>query len=380
MKMEMKKDALYYGKAACDTLMRKFAPGQLPPCDKEAVPERSRFFYHQGVFLSGMQQIYDLCGEEKYLDYCKKWAETVIDEEGHILGQDQGSFSLGTMDFRQPGILLFLLYEKTGEERYRKALDWLVQTMKEYPVNSLGGFWHKYNSPNQMWLDGLYMMGPLLAQYAAFSGETAWLEESIRQAVIMYEHMKDPVSGLMFHAWDESRQASWADPITGLSSEIWGRAQGWFVVALMNILDYVPKEHPMRERLEEMERELLEAVFSYQGEDGRWYQIVNKPDHADNWSENSCSCLFVCAAAKAIRKGILPKERIPDLERGYGGIIRSLTEEADGDLLIPDVCIGTCLGDYDFYINRPRIANDLHGAGAFILMCAEVYRLLALQA
>lgn len=116
--------------------------------------------------------------------------------------------------------------------------------------------------------------------------------------------------------------------------------------------------------------DLLKSLLAFQSEDGRWYQVVNRGDDPANWLENSCSCLYVSALCKAIRKGLLDASYLEYARKGYEGVIRSLTWEGD-DLIIGNVCIGTGVGDYDHYIHRPVSANDLHGVGAFLLMCEE---------
>ena len=180
-------------------------------------------------------------------------------------------------------------------------------------------------------------------------------------------------SGLLFHAWDESKEEKWADKETGLSSEVWGRALGWYVVAILDILSFIPEDHKDRARLIEIENLVLEALIKYQDTNGLWYQVVPKPDCEGNWHEVSCSSLFTYALAKAVRMGVVEKEYRQYAEKGFKGVISTLEYEGD-DLIVGKVCMGTGVKDYDYYINRPIIANDLHGMGAFILMCAEMAR------
>jgi unsaturated rhamnogalacturonyl hydrolase len=146
---------------------------------------------------------------------------------------------------------------------------------------------------------------------------------------------------------------------------------GWVPVAVLNELDFIPKDHPKRREMCDLVVDLLTALCKFQSEDGRWYQVVNKGDCEGNWLENSCSCLYTAAICKAVRTGILDKAFLSNAKRGYEGVIRSLTWE-DDDLQIGNVCIGTGVGDYTHYINRPVSVNDLHGVGAFLIMCTEV--------
>lgn len=353
-----KKTPLDYARQACDTLMHKFAAEDLPP--------KGRFHYHQGVFLSGMYQTYELCKEEKYLQYIKDWVDSIIDEKGNI-----HTFNPGEMDDIQPGVLLYPLLERTGEERYRKALDALVSIFQTYPRNKAGGFWHKDVCPEQMWLDGLYMGGPICAEYAGRFNQPKYWDIVAEQALLMREKTEDKKTGLWYHAWDSIKQKPWADPETGLSPEFWGRSIGWVPVAILNDLDFIPEDYEKRKELEALVRDLLQAVCIYQSEEGRWYQVVNKGDQPGNWLENSCSCLYTAAICKAVRKGILDESYLEQARRGYHAVIASLEYEEE-DVLIGHVCIGTGVGDYQHYCNRPVSVNDLHGVGAFLIMCTEV--------
>lgn len=353
------KDALHYGRAACDTMMKTFSADALPPVGK--------FHYHQGVFLSGMLHIYEVCGEEAYFDYVKAWVDSIIYPDGSI-----HSFDKSMLDDIQPGILLFPLYKRTGDERYKIALKTLTDVLRHWKRNKAGGFWHKEHHQNQMWLDSLYMGGPIQAEYAGFSDEPQFLETAIEQALLMYDHMKDSASGLMFHAWDESKVKEWADPVTGCSSEVWGRAFGWYVVAMLDILEFVPENHPKRQQMIQIEQTLLARLADYQAADGRWYQVVPKPEGEGNWLENSCSALFAYAFAKAEHMGLVEKRYRAAAEKALEGICNTLTYDAEGKLELGGVCIGTDVMDYQGYIERPTSINDLHGMGAFLLMCAEL--------
>lgn len=357
---------LDYGRAACDTMMRKFEAGELPP--------KGHFHYHQGVFLSGMHQIYELWTEEgareaeKYFGYIKSWVDSVIDEKGEVREYDPGQ-----LDDIQPGVLLFPLLERTGDARYRKALDTLLGHIRNFRRNEIGGFWHKNRYPDQMWLDGLYMGGPISAEYAYRFEKPELFDCAVEQALLMRKVTEDEETGLWYHAWDCSGKAPWADPKTGLAPEFWGRSIGWVPVAVLNELDYLPGEHPGYGDMCHLVQDLLSAVCRFQSPEGRWYQVVDKGGQAGNWLENSCSCLFVAAVCKAVRKGLLDRAYLKAAAAGYEAVIGSLGWEGE-DIQIGNVCIGTGVGDYRHYCERPVSVNDLHGVGAFLIMCGEMAR------
>ena len=193
------------------------------------------------------------------------------------------------------------------------------------------------------------------------------------QALMMGNKTRDESTGLMYHAWDHDRVQEWADPVTGRSPEFWGRSMGWVGVAILNDLDFFPADHPKRRELEKETTDLLCALLPYQGADGRWYQVTNRPDDERNWPENSCTCLYAAAICKSVRLGLMDGSCLEKARKAYEGVIRSLKQDGK-DLLIGDVCIGTGVGDLEHYLNRPTSVNDLHGVGAFLIMCAECAR------
>lgn len=352
------KTPLDYAKASCETMMRKYKAEELPPA--------GHFHYHQGVFLSGVYQTYLECGDEVYFDYIKRWVDSCVNEQGEIRTFDEGQ-----LDDIQPGILLFPLLERTKDTRYRKALDTLAAIIKQFPRNKEGGFWHKKWFPEQMWLDGLYMAGPISAEYAGRFGQPEYFDLMAEQALLMEKKTRDSNTGLWYHAWDCSKKEAWADKKTGLSPEFWGRSIGWVPVAVLDELDYLPSSHPAYEPLTELVRRLLKAVCRYQTGEGFWYQVVDKAGQPGNWPEISCTCLFAAAVCKAVSKKIIPEEYLEFAWKGYEAVIRSLKWE-DEDLIVNGVCIGTGVGDYAHYCGRPVSSNDLHGVGAFLLMCTQM--------
>jgi unsaturated rhamnogalacturonyl hydrolase len=353
---------LDYAKMGADTLMAKFSVGALPPAD--------RFHYHQGVFLDGMQRLYRLSGERKYGDYIKAWLDYYIGPDGSIKGTHLDQF-----DDMQPAVLCFDVYQESGDERYKKALDSIIPVVERWPTNALGGFWHKYDRQNQMWLDTLYMIGPVATKYAALFDKPYLLDKLHWQAMLMRIRMTDPKTGLLYHAWDDSKVMDWADPKTGCSSQFWGRAIGWYAVALHEIMDNMPKDSVHYQDLVNAEIDIVNALIRFQDvETGLWYQVVNRGDDPKNWHEVSCSCLYTYAIAKSIKRGILDKSYARYIHKAYDGIVKTLAvDEAAGTLTVSHICVGTGVGDYDFYLQRPTVANDLHGMGAFLLMATEYY-------
>ena len=347
-----------FARQACDTMMRRFAAPDLPP--------KGHFHYHQGVFLSGMYKTYQLTGEEKYFAYMKEWVDSVFTADGKIR-----DYAHADLDDIQPGILLFPLLDKTGDARYRSCIESAAAQIPDIPLCECGAPYHKVRLTRQMWLDGLYMLGPFMSEYGRRFDRPDWRAQVARHVLLMREHTRDEATGLWKHAWDESRHADWCDPETGLAPEFWGRSLGWVPVAILDDLDQLLPSDPGYENLRQIVPELLGAICKYQGPDGRWWQVLDKIGAPGNWPENSCTCLIAAAIAKGVRKCLLGREWLPIARRAYDGVAATLAWEGE-DIQIGHVCVGTGVGDYEFYCARPCSVNDLHGVGAFLLMCAEL--------
>ena len=355
----MKKTPIDLACQMCDTVIREYTVDKLPgPAD--------RFNYIQGVFLLGMERCYAVCGKQQYLDYIREWMDYMIADDGTIKLQQE------LLDDFMPATLLIRLYRETGCEKYKIALNSTIERIRKYPKNRYGGFFHKEITPDQMWLDGLFMAGILLTSYAASYDVPEFFDEMHRQAMLMRDHIRDEATGLYYHAWDAEGTQDWANPETGTSSVFWGRAMGWVAVALCEMLDYFPEEHEGREDLKNMLIDLLESAAEYQDrEKGLWYQVVDQTDNPDNWLETSCSSLFAYAYHKAVRKGYADKKFCEVADKAFNGIV-NVIEFAEEGIVIPEISTGTnVMCSVKEYIDRPRKRNDNHGTGTFVLMCSE---------
>ena len=354
---------LEFTRLACDTLMKKFKAADLPPTGK--------YHYHQGVFLSGVENVYDITRDEKYITYVKEYIDSQITMNGEIINHIKED-----LDDLQPSLLLFLLYEITKDERYNKVIKKTAQYFSEIKTNPEGGFWHKGHTPDQMWLDGLYMAGPFMAEYAKKYNCPKFFDIVYTQMYLMKKHMFDSQTGLLYHGWDYSKKMEWSDSETGCSAFFWGRSIGWYIVAITDILDCIPENYEKRQDFIDTGAELINAIVKFQDKNsGRWYQIVNRGADPKNWLENSCSCLFTYAISKAVRKGYIDREFEKIADMGYNGVLETIGFTDDNSIILDHICIGTGIADYDYYLNRPTCINDLHGMGALLLMCTEYHRL-----
>lgn len=368
---------LDYAKKQCDSIMLTNEARILGPHDPKL--KIGIYSYHQGMFLQGMYYIYLQSKEKKYFSYMKEWVDSVVDENGKV--QKKGVFgewiTIKCLDFRQPSRILLSLYEATNDERYMKLIDHSIESLLDYPTTSDGGFWHRFSQPYQMRLEGLYMAGPVMCLYAKKKKRPEFYDIAVLQTELMYKHTLDKTTGLLRHAWDEKKEAEWADADTGMSPYVCGRPIGFFVAAVADIIDFLPSDHPKRQTIIDIEKNVLNALIKYQDETGRWYHIVDKAEIKGNWLENSCSCLIVYALAKAVNLGIAGAEHEEAAIRGYAGVIDTISYGNAGEMLLGDICLGSNLSKViEEYFDSDKCINNLHGSGAFVLMCTEVEKLL----
>jgi unsaturated rhamnogalacturonyl hydrolase len=342
---------------------------------------RGYWAYETGVFLKGLEALWIETGDAKYYDYLKTTIDSFLESDSTIKTYKADDFNL---DHINCGKLLLTLYKKTKEEKYRKAALLLMKQLEGQPRTHEGGFWHKKIYPYQMWLDGVYMSGPFLAQFAKMYNRPAGFDEVANQIMWIESHTRDSRTGLLYHGWDESRAQEWADPSTGCSKSFWGRAMGWYTMALVDTLDFMPEKHRARRAIIDILKRTSKAVASYQdSRTGLWYQVVDQGEGRGNYLEASASSMFVYALAKGVRKGYLGQEYAAVAQRGYEGLARRLIiQDADGKVSLTQICSVGGLGGpqkrngtFDYYISEPIVTNDLKGVGAFILAGIETNRL-----
>lgn len=319
-----------------------------------------------------------LSDQKKYFSFLKNYVDYFITNNGTITGFSRDEYNL---DRIQAGRNLFYMYQKTKDSKYQKAIEYLLEQMKSQPKNNEGGFWHKKIYPNQMWLDGIYMACPFMAQYAKEFNQPQWFNVVVDQITLIHKHTFDPKTGLMYHAWDESKKEAWCNPETGQSRNFWSRAMGWYTMALIDVLDYLPENHPGRAQLIQILQEESRALVKVQdSESGLWYQVLDKGYKEGNYLEASGSAMFTYVLAKGVRKGYLDKSYLDIANKAFKGIVDNLIEkDTAGNLNLTHIC-GSCGlggnpyrdGSYEYYINEKIGTNDPKGVGPFILACLEL--------
>lgn len=361
-----------YARRFADSEMRRF-----PEAWQLDHGKRLFFGYAQGVGCSAMLKMWKATGDRHYFDYVERWADTLIDDRGEIHLYDLASYNI---DFINSGKVLFDCYRETGKEKYRLAMDRLVGQMRRHPRTCDGAYWHKLIYQHQIWLDGLYMCSPFLAQYGVEFDRPEWIEEAVKQIKLCHEHTYDPATGLYHHAWDESRSQRWADPVTGHSPNFWGRSIGWWFMALVDNLDFIPAEHPDRAQVISLVQGLADALPKYQDKNGLWYQVIDCPERKGNFPEASVTAQLMYAYAKAVNKGYIDASYRQYAEKAFEGIRRKLLgENADGTLTLTRCCAVGGLGghpyrdgSFEYYIGERMRDNDAKATGPFIMGCLEL--------
>lgn len=340
--------------------------------------EDPKWEYTFGLVLKSIERVHKATGDQKYLDYIDAYYDFMISDDGNIKKYDITNFNI---DRIAPGRPLFYLYDETGKDKYKKAIEKLRYHLKYQPRNHLGGFWHKHRYPWQMWLDGAYMGSPFYAEYSQRNNEYENFDDVALQIKLMFEYMRDPDTGLLYHGWDQSRTQRWADPETGLSPNFWGRAMGWYAMAIVDVLDYFPENHPQRDDLILILDELVEALVNFQDqESGVWYQVVDQGDRDGNYLEASASIMFTYAIKKGANEGYLDKSYHEVAERAFEGILDEFIEVDENGLVnINKVCAVAGLGgdpyrsgSYEYYVNERIQVNDTKATGPFIKLSLEM--------
>ncbi len=338
-----------------------------------------RWGYCHGLVCTALEGVWKESGDNRFYNYIKGYADTLIQSNGKILTYREEEYNIDNLN---SGKILFALYNKSNDEKYKIAAETLRDQMRRHPRTSEGGFWHKKKYTNQIWLDGLYMASPFLAQYAAEYNEPALFDDVVNQILLVKKHHYDPKTGLFFHGWDENRTQKWANPVTGLSPGFWSRSIGWYAMSIVDVLDYLPKDHPKRNEIVGIADLLAQGLVKYQDKkSGLWYQVTDQGARKGNYFESSGSSMMVYFLFKAARMGYINKEYVKAANKGFKGITQKLIRKnSNGTITISNCCAVAGLGgngdkyrdgSFSYYIGEPIIDNDPKSTGSFVLAALE---------
>jgi unsaturated rhamnogalacturonyl hydrolase len=318
--------------------------------------------------------------DSSYSKYMEDYVDYFVQDDGSVIDYKPEEYNLDRIN---PAKNIITVYKRTGNPVYRSALEQFVKQMETHPKTNAGGYWHKKIYPWQMWLDGIYMASPFLTQYAKEFNEPEWFGVVTHQIKLIYSKTLDPSSGLLLHAWDESRSQKWCDPATGKSKYPWSRAMGWYTMAITDVLDYLPQDHPDRDSLITILQNTCEALLKVRDEKtGLWYQVLNQGGMQGNYIEGSGSAMFTYVFAKGANKGYLDRKYLGIAGETFSSIVKELiTEDENGLLTMHNICGGCGLGgnpyrdgSYEYYINEKKVDNDPKGVAPFIIAAIELGR------
>ena len=343
----------------------------------------AKWDYTSGLLAHSLLQLDVRLCEQRYQPFVEKLIGSFIQSDGKILRYKLDDYNI---DHVTPGKAILRLYGLTGDERYQKAAVLLRSQLATHPRTSEGGFWHKKRYPSQMWLDGLYMGEPFYAEYAFRFNDRAAFDDIANQIITVAKHTYDPKSGLFYHGWDEKKVQDWANKETGQSPNFWGRAIGWYAMAIVDVLDFFPSDHPRRPEIIAIYNKLAAGLLKHQDSGtGLWYQVVDQGNRKGNYLEATASAMYVYSLAKAVNQGYLSADYTPAIRKAYTGLINKLiTTGKDGRVNLNQCCEVAGLsadrnGTFEYYIGEKIISNDLKGIGPFILAGIELEKLLKFE-
>ena len=363
--------------------------------------KKPKWSYVMGIELESMLDTYLTYGGEDIRRYCQEYTDTMIYIDGNIRGYNIEEYNLDNI---RTGHFVTRMYQKWPEAKNLLAMQLMMKQLKNQPRTVKDKvYWHKAIYSYQVWLDGIFMGLPFYTMTArdllpAKEAKKIY-DDAVNQISITYQRTYDPKTGLNRHAYDETRDMFWADKATGLSQHCWGRAQGWYTMALIELLDALPQDYSRRAELIELLRKDLDAVIKWQDKKtGLWYQVMDSPEREGNYLESTCSSMFAYVLLKANRLGYLGEKYREAGIKAYKGIIRNFIKvHPDATISLTRCCevagLGPGLsakvlkaapkvkenkrrdGSFAYYISEPIRDNDAKGVGPFIWASLEMEHL-----
>jgi unsaturated rhamnogalacturonyl hydrolase len=328
--------------------------------------------YWNGVLNLAMLELSNMSDEKKYQQFSLKNYRFVFENLGFFetmyksgirnTGMDRFFEMKMLDDCGAMGAGLIEAYQLDKQKTYREYIDktanYILNTQDRLEDSTLAR-----TDPylKTVWLDDLYMSVPFLARYGKMTNDIKYLQFAEKQVKQFTKHLYDPVTGLYFHGYFDNFKEN------GVAH--WGRANGWSIMAQVNLLDALPENYKDRDTLLAIYRQQIIGLARYQSESGLWHQLLDKPD---SYLETSCSAMFTYAVAKGVNEGWLDERFKAIAVNGWDGIKSKI--QSDGQ--VKDICIGTGIAnDLVFYYKRPTVLNDIHGLGAVILAGVEILKM-----
>ncbi len=340
--------------------------------------------HSNSVILHGLDKVYSNTGNQDYLHYIRAYADDYINEDGTIEGLRT------TMDGLHPGVLCLFLFEQTGERKYLVAAEnmrdfFLGTEAQPSPFHTTpdGAYWHKNNDKyrNVASVDGLYMAYPFLVRLSVLTQDKSLQDLATRQILLIAERSFNIKYKLPYHAWSYDKSKAWAHPVTGTSTQFWSRASGWFAMALVDVLEYLPQDHQHYFVIAGLYESLADGLRATQHpENGYWYQVLDATQEQDNYAESSATGMIVYSLAKGVRLGLLHRDLRATAERGWEAVRQSIGVWQDGGPQIQGFAPGMgAQANYENYVAiRPVTVpstqgkQHAHGYMAVLLAASEM--------
>lgn len=340
----------------------------------------SEWNYIDGCMIKAVLEMYGITKEKRYLEFADGFIDYRVREDGSIDGYDVEELNIDNVN---AGKTLFELYDLTGKEKYRKAIDLVYSQIEKMPRTKEGNFWHKNIYPNQVWLDGLYMCQPFYMEYETRYNGKKNCGDIYGQFETVVNCMRDSETGLYYHAYDSSREMFWCDKVTGLSQNFWLRALGWFSMALLDTMDKADKADVAEiGKMKRVFQDLIDSMVKYQDGSGMWYQVVNLGGMKGNYLETSGSAIFAYAILKGVRLGYLEESYKACGVKAFEGICERYLNVEEGNMSLGGICLVAGLGGkdkrsgtFEYYMSEPVVKDDAKGVGPFLLAYTEMRRI-----
>ncbi|AEJ18787.1 glycosyl hydrolase family 88 [Gracilinema caldarium DSM 7334] len=338
--------------------------------------------YETGLLLLAIWHIGKTFNKPTFNEYVRQQIDCLIDNEGIINGYKKDEFNLDQIN---SGKIVLELFIESHDNRYEKACITLINQLHEHPVTESGGYWHKKIYPYQIWLDGLYMYGPFVARWGQITGDEGCIAKVCKNLIDIKNKTYDMKNGLLRHAWDEKRFQLWADSVTGQSPYVWGRALGWYCMALADVLEVIGRTNAYYTELIKIFQELCRNIITFQDPKTKlWYQILDLVEREGNYLETSCSAMFSYVIAKGIRLGMLDETLyIKHAEDAFLALSTNrIRKDNQGFSHLEGICKVAGLGgtpyrdgSFSYYISEPVVADDFKGVGPYLLAACELAKL-----
>lgn len=345
---------------------------------REWKPYRAHWNYEDGCVFKGCLDLAEATGERFLSDFVLHEVSARVAADGAIAGFDPAEFNIDNVN---AGKVLPRLLALTGGARFRLAMDVQFAQLEHHPRTASGNYWHKQIYPWQVWLDGLYMAQPFQLAFARAADRPELIDDTRRQFAHVRNVMRDPSSGLYYHGWDERRIERWSNPQTGCSPCFWGRAMGWYLMALIDCLEALrdPGEPAGQARalLAQLLRESADALLAARSPRGLWFQVLDRDARERNYEEASASLMFAYALMKSVRIGFLDAPYAAAGRAALGACLERFLGEAELGGICGVAGLGNVPyrdGSYEYYVSEPVVPNDPKGVGALFMALAEALR------